>query len=71
MAAYPRFEVHAAWKMARHWIVASRLQATEEESVVGVAKKAKHKAKVAKSKARKGAGKAKRKGKKVKTAAKH
>ena len=54
----------------RHWIVAS-FQATEEESVVGVAKKAKHKAKAAKSKARKGAGKAKRKGKKVKNAAKH
>jgi hypothetical protein len=52
-----------------HWIVTS--QANEEESVVGVAKKAKHEAKTAKSKTKKGAGKVKRQGKKVKNAAKH
>lgn len=43
----------------------------EEESVMGVAKKAKHEAKAAKSKAKKDAGKIKHKGKKVKNAAKH
>jgi hypothetical protein len=43
----------------------------EEESVMGVAKKAKHKAKAAKSKTKKGAGKVKHKGKKLKNAAKH
>jgi hypothetical protein len=43
----------------------------EEESVMGVAKKAKHKAKAAKSKTKKDGGKAKHKGKKVKNAAKH
>ena len=43
----------------------------EEESVMGVAKKAKHDAKAAKNKTKKGAGKAKHKGKKVKNAAKH
>ena len=43
----------------------------EEESVMGVAKKAKHEAKAAKSKPKKGAGKVKHKGKKVKNAAKH
>jgi hypothetical protein len=43
----------------------------EEESVMGVAKKAKHEAKAAKSKIKKDAGKVKHKGKKVKNAAKH
>jgi hypothetical protein len=43
----------------------------EEESVVGVAKKAKHEARAAKSKSKKGAGKVKHKGRKVKNAAKH
>jgi hypothetical protein len=43
----------------------------EEESVMGVAKKAKHEAKAAKSKTKKDAGKVKHKGKKVKNAAKH
>ncbi len=43
----------------------------EEESVMGVAKKAKHEAKAAKSKTKKDAGKVKNKGKKVKNAAKH
>jgi hypothetical protein len=43
----------------------------EEESVMGVAKKARHEAKAAKSKAKKDAGKVKHKGKKVKNAAKH
>jgi hypothetical protein len=42
----------------------------EEESVMGVAKKARHEAKAAKSKAKKGGGKVKHKGKKVKNAAK-
>ena len=43
----------------------------EEESVMGVAKKAKHKAKTAKHKTKKDAGKVKHKGKKAKNAAKH
>jgi hypothetical protein len=43
----------------------------EEESVMGVAKKAKHEAKAAKGKTKKGAGKVKHKGKKAKNAAKH
>lgn len=43
----------------------------EEESVMGVAKKAKHEAKAAKSKSKKDANKIKHKGKKVKNAAKH
>jgi hypothetical protein len=43
----------------------------EEESVMGVAKKAKHKAKAAKRKTKKDAGKVKHKGKKAKNAAKH
>jgi hypothetical protein len=43
----------------------------EEESVMGVAKKAKHEAKAAKKKTKKDVGKAKHKGKKVKNAAKH
>ena len=43
----------------------------EEESVMGVAKKAKHEAKAAKRKAKKDAGKVKHKGRKVKNAAKH
>jgi hypothetical protein len=43
----------------------------EEESAVGVGKKAKREAKAAKSKAKKGAGKVKHQGKKVKNAAKH
>jgi hypothetical protein len=43
----------------------------EEESVRGVAKKAKHEAKVAKSKTKKDVGKVKHKGKKAKNAAKH
>jgi hypothetical protein len=43
----------------------------EEESVMGVAKKAKREAKAAKSKTRRDAGKVKHKGKKVKNAAKH
>ena len=43
----------------------------EEESVVGVARKAKHEAKAAKSKTKKGAGKVKHKGKKAKNAPKH
>jgi len=52
-----------------HRIVAS--QAMKEESVMGVAKKAKHEAKAAKGKTKKDAGKVKHKGKKVKNAAKH
>jgi hypothetical protein len=43
----------------------------EEESAMGVAKKAKHKAKAAKRKTKKDAGKVKHKGKKAKNAAKH
>jgi hypothetical protein len=43
----------------------------EEESVMGVAKKAKHEAKAAKGKTKKGARKAGHKGKKAKNAAKH
>jgi hypothetical protein len=43
----------------------------EGESVMGVAKKAKHEAKAAKRKTKKDAGKVKHKGKKVKNAAKH
>jgi hypothetical protein len=43
----------------------------EEESVMGAAKKAKHKVKAAKGKTKKGAGKVKHKGKKAKNAAKH
>jgi hypothetical protein len=43
----------------------------KEESVMGVAKKAKHEAKAAKRKTKKDAGKVKHKGKKVKNAAKH
>jgi hypothetical protein len=54
---------------ASHRIVAC--QGDEEESVMGVAKKAKHKAKAAKSKTKKDAGKVKHKGKKAKNAAKH
>ena len=42
----------------------------EEESVMGVAKKAKREAKAAKGKTKKEAGKVKHKGKKVKNAAK-
>jgi hypothetical protein len=51
-----------------HRIVAS---GDEEESVMGVAKKAKHKAKAAKGKTKKDVGKVKHKGKKAKNAAKH
>lgn len=43
----------------------------KEESVMGVAKKAKHEAKAAKGKTKKDSGKIKHKGKKVKDAAKH
>jgi hypothetical protein len=43
----------------------------EVESVMGVAKKAKHEAKAAKRKTKKDAGKVKHKGKKAKNAAKH
>jgi hypothetical protein len=43
----------------------------EEEAVMGVAKKAKHKAKAAKGKTKKDARKVKHKGKKAKNAAKH
>jgi hypothetical protein len=43
----------------------------EEESVMGVAKKAKHEAKAAKRKTKKDVGKVKHKGKKAKNAAKH
>jgi hypothetical protein len=43
----------------------------KEESVMSVAKKAKHEAKAAKSKGKKDVGKVKHKGKKVKNAAKH
>jgi hypothetical protein len=43
----------------------------EEESAMGLAKKAKHKGKAAKRKTKKDAGKVKHKGKKVKRAAKH
>jgi hypothetical protein len=43
----------------------------EEESVMGVAKKAKHEAKAIKGKTKKVAGKVKHKGKKAKNAAKH
>jgi hypothetical protein len=67
------FEVHPAWKMAarRRQPSGRGVLGDEEESVMGVAKKAKHEAKAAKSKTKKDAGKAKRKGKKVKNAAKH
>jgi hypothetical protein len=55
-----------------HWQPSDRgVSGDEEESVMGVAKKAKYEAKAAKSKARKDAGKVKHKGKKVKNAAKH
>jgi hypothetical protein len=43
----------------------------EEESVMGVGKKAKHEAKAIKGKSKKDARKVKHKGKKVKNAAKH
>jgi len=43
----------------------------EKESVMGVARKAKHEAKAAKSKTKKDARKVKHKGRKVKNAAKH
>jgi hypothetical protein len=43
----------------------------EEESVMGVARKAKHEAKAVKGKTKKGAGKVKSKGKKAKKTAKH
>jgi hypothetical protein len=43
----------------------------KEESLMGVAKKAKHEAKSVKGKAKKDAGKVKHKGKKAKNAAKH
>jgi hypothetical protein len=43
----------------------------KEESVMGVAKKAKHEAKAAKSKSKKVGSKTKHKGKKAKNAAKH
>jgi hypothetical protein len=43
----------------------------KRESVMGVGKKAKHKAKVVKGKAKKGAGKLKHKGKKAKNASRH
>ena len=66
-AAHPGFEVHPAWKMAADRGVSGE----EEESVMGVAKKAKHEAKAAKRKTKKDAGKVKHKGKKVKNAAKH
>ena len=64
----PGFELHPARKMAGPGLCMS---GDEEESVMGVAKKAKHEAKAAKSKAKKGAGKVKHKGKKAKNAAKH
>jgi hypothetical protein len=64
----PGFAMNPAWKMAatRSWRAGR-----EEESVMGVAKKAKREAKAAKSKTKKGAGKVKHKGKKAKNAAKH
>jgi hypothetical protein len=43
----------------------------KRESVMGVGKKAKHKAKVVKGKAKKGVGKLKHKGKKAKNASRH
>jgi hypothetical protein len=43
----------------------------KRESVMGVGKKAKHKAKVVKGKAKKGARKVKHKGKKAKNASRH
>lgn len=61
--------MHPAWKMAAtgSWLSDD----DKEESVMGVAKKAKHKAKGAKRKTKKDAGKVKHKGKKVKNAPKH
>jgi len=47
------------------------LPSSEEESVMGVAKKAKHDAKAVKHKGKKDAGKVTHKGKKAKKAAKH
>jgi hypothetical protein len=63
----PGFELHPARKMAGPGLCMS---GDEEESVMGVAKKARHEAKAAKSKTKKEAGKVKHKGKKVKNAAK-
>ena len=52
MPLTPGFEVHPAWKMAA---IGSGVSGDEEESVMGVAKKAKHEAKAAKSKTKKDA----------------
>jgi hypothetical protein len=62
----PGFALHPGRKMP-----ATRSRRDEEEPVMGVAKKAKHKAKAVKSKTKKDAGKVKHKGKKAKNAAKH
>jgi hypothetical protein len=67
--AYPGVCGACSVEDASHRIVAC--QGDEEESVMGVAKKAKHKAKAAKSKTKKDAGKVKHKGKKAKNAARH
>jgi hypothetical protein len=71
----PGFEVYPAWKMAATGRGVSERRPCQnddkEKSVMGVAKKAKHKAKGAKRKTKKDAGKVKHKGKKVKNAAKH
>jgi hypothetical protein len=68
MPPTPGFEANPTWKMAA---TGSWRLSDEEESVMGVAKKAKHEAKAAKKKTKKDAGKVKHKGKKVKNAAKH
>jgi hypothetical protein len=64
----PGFEAHPAWKMPA---TGSGVSGDEQESVMGVTKKAKHKAKAAKGKTKHDAGKVKHKGKKAKNAAKH
>jgi hypothetical protein len=67
-----RFERHPGWKMAAIGSSCSGLLPWDrEESVMGVAKKAKRRAKSVKGKAKKGAGKVKHKGKKAKNAARH
>lgn len=62
------FELHPARKMGSQ--PDRGVSGDEEESVMGVAKKAKHEAKAAKGKTKKDAGKVKHKGKKAKNAVK-
>jgi len=72
MAISARFERHPAWKMAATGSSRSGPSPWDkEESVMGVAKKAKQGAKSIKGDTKKGAGKVKHKGKKAKNAAKH